>query len=291
MYNLLKYYVRDNPQQYAWLSLSPVVTMHDVEANPSSNWEWSFLSQNTSVDIHDIKRHYDATIPDTRQWHWYWLSRRANISLQDVLNSPELPWDWTGLAQNLPISEILLCPDILWQPQLTKWIGLSMHHKLKIEHLVKYRDKPWRWGFVSFYANITMQDVLDHPELPWDSSELSKNYNITADDITNHHEIFGDDLDWHYLTGVENGTVDDLTAETCVWKSRNDRYRINKIIHSLRIQLKTYLHKWRLTKQRRVALRTIGRFIMTVGVAPGGAFYRVAKRSFERHWVANSSLP
>ena len=89
---------------------------------PNGNWNWDYLSGNTSITWDIVKANLD------KPWNWYRLSRNSSITWGIVKANLDKPWSWYGLSENSSITWDIVQANL---------------------------DKPWSWKYLSSNPSIT----------------------------------------------------------------------------------------------------------------------------------------
>jgi hypothetical protein len=160
------------------------------------------LSKNPSITAAFVDYYIDMTHPKVNfplgnAWVWCdnGLSANPSITQSFVLKYIDKPWKWgeCGLSSNPAITpnfvEYIMenYPNIRWH-----WGcgGLSINPSITKEFVLKYIDKPWRWGlYYSLATNpVVTPDFLEHImehyphiKLRWGYGGLSSNPSITLE--------------------------------------------------------------------------------------------------------------
>lgn len=101
------------------VSENPNITQEIINNNPTKNWNYSYMSNNSNITFDFVKQHID------KPWDWRWLSQNPNITwdiikqnpcyLRDYIyisHNPNLTWEivhnnihkswcWSGLSENI----------------------------------------------------------------------------------------------------------------------------------------------------------------------------------------------
>jgi hypothetical protein len=121
-----------------------------VELYPDKNWDWFFLSLNTSITLFFIEKHLD----DYRyQWDWKVLSKRATTSfLEKNINNCFCSWDYKFLSENPEVT-----PEFL-------------EHQFKNGY---YHE--WNWEGLTYNTSITLEFYHKHISDEWSQIWLENN--------------------------------------------------------------------------------------------------------------------
>ena len=172
-------------------------------------WHWgnNGLSKNPSITAAFVDYYIDMTHPKVNfpllnAWIWCdnGLSANPSITQEFILKYIEKPWIWGkhGLSKNPAITpnfvEYIMenYPNIKWH-----WGcgGLSENPSITQEFILKYIDKPWKWGlYCSLATNpVVTPDFLEHimehyPHIKflWRCGGLSSNKSITSEFVLKH---------------------------------------------------------------------------------------------------------
>jgi hypothetical protein len=117
--------------------------MDVVKKNIRKDWDWIYLSMNTSISWNDIKNNINRT------WDWFYVSINSSITWDDIINNPKERWNWHGISKN---------PNITW------------------DIIKDNMDKPWDWNFISENPSITLDDIKNNPDKPWNWHCMYHNY-------------------------------------------------------------------------------------------------------------------
>lgn len=162
------------PWQNCWsdVSANPTVTADLVANNLDLPWDWSELSANKGIKLHDILGNLNGRVPNDC-WDWHGVSLNPNVTIADVYT--------------------LHCD----KPWFTREFGRCMSERVdSIEQFESNPQVEWNWSVLSENPCITMDYVRNHPEIPWNYRSMSRNVNLTWS-FVKHRQ--GKHWDWHYL--------------------------------------------------------------------------------------------
>ena len=199
------------------------VTQKTIEITIDKNWDWTALSQNTSIEF-DIKFIKDRSI---KPWDWQVLSKRNDIVINNefLFELVDKDWDWQIISTR---------QDIVFDEDCIR----------------KLYDKPLDWFVVSqnnsFIPNQTTLSFLKAQRLDWEA--ISQNAKLDTSVLWDYKDI----LNWKLVTKnkIDCGDLQQLEKyqEYIDWQvvSASDNFvlsidNLNRFKHLL---------QWRIINQR-----------------------------------------
>lgn len=157
--------VRDYPTiHWNWskLTINPSISLHDILNNHQYPWNWDKLSYHKELTKGDIIAN--------KPWNWPYLSKRFNIPWNEIHNNNQLNYNDNYLLDNLR-SQAILTPEFIESHPEINWFGskLLSNESLSIDYLLSIIEKiqGFDLSLIIFRSDFKWDLVFKYPNIRW----------------------------------------------------------------------------------------------------------------------------
>lgn len=180
---------------------------NNIENSSERNWDWSELSQNTSVATLEIVKANPRKIIGGEimgaNWDWNYICRNPKVITKEIISNAQVVNGYcesvfdVNYYDNFTSDSDWIKMDYFADVNIpVDWGGLSCNPNITWEFVLKFHDKCWNWYSLSQNIAITWEIIEGNQHSPWDEIGVSLNPNITWE-IVQSNKAFR--WNWNFL--------------------------------------------------------------------------------------------